>query len=188
MTIIRHKPYDRTTHDGDVVNWRTKAMILESEERLGYNLTVVQGSYNPGGVGASGGTHDGGGALDLTPADWQNKVRVLRRVGFAAWHRPELWINGVKEWGEHIHAIAIGDKQMSDSAARQVQQYHNHTDGLAGAAHDDFPYHPNNVLFDYAAWQKERILNTRLARLFRKRETINDNVAELRAELRKIRH
>lgn len=183
MTIIRHAPYSRTTHDGDVVNWRTHAMLLEAEERLGYNLTVVQGSYHEG-VGASAGTHDGGGAVDLTAADWAKKVRVLRRVGFAAWHRTAI----PGTWGEHVHAIAIGDKEMSDAAARQVQQYHNHTDGLAGAGPDDFPYHPNDVLFDYAAWQKEHILNTRLARLFRKRETINDNVTRLRAELRKIRH
>ena len=70
------------------VDWKTRAALEEAERRLGYPLTVVQGSYNTGGVPASGPTHDGGGVVDLQPFDWQRKVRVLRDIGFAAWHRP----------------------------------------------------------------------------------------------------
>ena len=48
-----HKAFDRTTY-GDVrpkpVDWKTRAALEAAERRLGYRLTVVQGSYNPGGV------------------------------------------------------------------------------------------------------------------------------------------
>lgn len=123
--------YDRTTYGGHTVNVRTAAMLDQMADYLGYSLTVFQGSYNSG-VGASAGTHDGGGAVDLAPYDYENKVKAAREVGFAAWHRPTL--PGV--WEEHIHMIAIGDAEMSDAARKQVQDYYAHLDGLASHAYD----------------------------------------------------
>ncbi|OGO12905.1 MAG: hypothetical protein A2Z66_03550 [Chloroflexi bacterium RBG_13_66_10] len=91
-------------------------------------LAITQGSYSPGET-ASFGTHDGGGALDLSVLDLATASRVLteeidpilralRRAGFAAW---------LREQGElypgspiHIHAIAIGDAELSPAAARQL--------------------------------------------------------------------
>ena len=145
-------PYQRTTHDGNTVNWRTKAMLLEMERRLGYELSVSQGSYNSG-VSASAGTHDGGGAVDLSAFDWKNKVHAGRAVGFAMWHRPA--IAGL--WPEHIHGIAIGDKEMSSGAAAQVVDYRNHRDGLASHARDD-TWHPDPIPnFDYAKWRENQM-------------------------------
>jgi hypothetical protein len=129
-----------TWHDGGkTVNKWTAAALEECERRLGYSLTVVQGSYNTS-VGASAGTHAGGGAVDLMPYDWENKVHVLRAVGFAAWHRPTL--PGV--WGEHIHAILIGDEDASSQAKAQITDYRNHRDGLASHAADN-TWHPDPI-------------------------------------------
>jgi hypothetical protein len=124
----------RVVFRGRTVNTRTKAMLERAEKRLGYELTIVQGSYNQG-VSASAGTHDGGGVVDLAPYDYKRKVLVLRQVGFAAWHRPAL--AGV--WPEHIHAVAIGDKELAWLAAQQVTQYKLRQNGLANHGPDNGP-------------------------------------------------
>lgn len=129
------KPYDRTTYDGNTVDWLTRAALTETASRLGYDLTVTQGSYNAGGVAASAGTHDGGGVVDLAPYDHARKVRELRRTGFAAWYRPE--IPGL--WPPHIHAVLIGNARLSASAKAQVAEYLAGYDGLAGDGRDTGP-------------------------------------------------
>lgn len=146
-------PYTRTTYGGHTVNWRTRAMLMVLGQRLygdPYSLFVAQGSYNPGGVGASGGTHDGGGAVDLSANDKFRKVKIGREIGFRIWYRSAL--PGV--WGEHCHAIAAGDQEMSAAAHDQIVQYANHTNGLADHGPDNFPFHPNTV-FNYQAWRKK---------------------------------
>lgn len=132
--------YTRVIYHGHTLNTRTKAMIQQAEDYLGYQLTILQGSYHSG-VSASAGTHDGGGAVDLAPADQANKVKVLRQVGFAAWHRTP--IPGV--WSEHIHCIAVGDKEMSSGARRQISDYYAHLDGLAGHRHDS-EWRPTHIV------------------------------------------
>ena len=129
------KPTDRTTHDGKPVDWLTHAALLDVEARLGYELTIVQGSFNAGGVAASAGTHDGGGAVDLSAWDHENKVREMRRAGFACWYRPT--IPGL--WNEHCHAILIGDRLLSAGAKMQVAEYLRGENGLANHAPDDGP-------------------------------------------------
>lgn len=128
-------PYDRTTHDGKTVDWLTHMALIEAQGHLGYELTVVQGSYNAGGVSASAGTHDGGGVVDLAAFDWAAKVVALRRVGFAAWYRPAR--PGV--WGAHVHAVLIGNRRLSPAAADQVNEYLAGYDGLAGDGLDPGP-------------------------------------------------
>jgi GH25 family lysozyme M1 (1,4-beta-N-acetylmuramidase) len=141
--VVLPGPFELTTFgDGTPkkVDWKTRAALEEAERRLGYPLTVVQGSYNAGGVSASAGTHDGGGVVDLLAWDWKRKVRVLRAIGFAAWYRPT--ISGL--WGEHIHAVLIDHGRLAASAARQVEAYRNGRDGLASNRTDTF-------------WRPERI-------------------------------
>lgn len=130
----------RTTVDGRTVNVRTAQMLKRAQARLGMDLTVIQGSYNAGGVSASAGTHDGGGAVDLSVRDYsyntiQRVVKALRDVGFAAWYRT----SSQGPWSPHVHAIAIGDDEMSSGARSQVDQYYNGTNGLAGRDRDDGP-------------------------------------------------
>lgn len=104
------------------------------EKALGHIVIPMQGSYSTS-VGASAGTHSGGGAIDLRPYDVTRVVRALRAVGFAAWYRPHNWDNagGV----EHIHAILIGCPDLSPAAAKQVIKYRQHLNGLANNAYDN---------------------------------------------------
>lgn len=124
---------------GRVVDRYTAAALLVAERRLGYELTITQGSYNDGGVAASGGTHDGGGVVDLAAYDYRKKVLVLRYLGFAAWYRPELWKNGKRVWPAHIHAVQIGNRRLSPEAQRQVAAYKAGRDGLAANGPDNGP-------------------------------------------------
>jgi len=126
----------RVIVDGHVLNQRTAAMLKRAEAILGEDLHVMQGSYNAGGVSASAGTHDGGGAVDVSPTNHPDRVvHALRQAGFAAWHRTP----SQGPWTEHIHAIAVGDPELSSGAAQQVTDYINGRDGLAGHGPDDGP-------------------------------------------------
>ena len=104
---------------------------------------ITQGSYSTG-VSASFGTHDGGGAVDLSvllPGTWTVAtddipviLHALRVAGFAAWLRDfdELYPGSPI----HIHAIAIGDRELSLAAQEQVTGqfgYFNGYDGLIPA-------------------------------------------------------
>lgn len=155
------RPYDRTTYDGKTVDWLTRAALEDTAKRLGYDLTVVQGSYNTGGVSASAGTHDGGGVIDLAPADWQRKVAEMRRTGFAAWHRPA--IAGL--WSEHIHCVLIGNRKLAPAAKAQVAEYLRGEDGLADHRPDDGP---RDFIHNRYHWRKGAKRISRAAALIEK--------------------
>jgi len=138
----------KTTVDGKVLNERTADMLALWEFNSLTNYYVVQGSYNAGGVAASGGTHDGGGALDIsvyglgdtTQKKWH--VKQGRLAGFMAYYRPTL--PGV--WNEHIHAGALGDPDASSGLQNQFAEYRNGGDALVGGAPDPDPkVHPIRV-------------------------------------------
>lgn len=132
--------FEKVTFRGRLMDRKTQAFLAAMEERLGYPLTVVQGSYNAGGVAASAGTHDGGGVVDLVSWDAKNKVRVARELGAFAWLRAEL--PGV--WGEHIH-LGIRDHGRLAPAAQAQQQAYDAApprDGLAGNRVDE-TWHPD---------------------------------------------
>ena len=106
-----------------------------------FRLLITQGSYNQGGVSASFGTHDGGGAVDISVIDTQNgwlvmrdevapMLRALRIAGFAAWLRDtdELYAGSIV----HIHAIAIGDEDSSEIAQQQVDSDFGYLSGFNG--------------------------------------------------------
>lgn len=129
--------YRHLSWRGVVANGRTIELVNQAEawaNRHGVKpgWPLFQGSYH-GGVGASAGTHDGGGALDFNTEGRSAReihvmVEALRRAGFAAWHRP--WSD------DHIHAIAIGDRDLSSEARAQVTEYFRGGDGLIGSAPD----------------------------------------------------
>jgi hypothetical protein len=131
-----------------VISQRSLAMLLDAQSLYdGPNdllLSLTQGSYNAG-VDASFGTHDEGGALDLSVynqgpeagllSDEQIQVLTLalRRVGFAAWYRQvgDLYAGSPP----HIHAVAIGDPELSEAAQEQltgVNGYFRGRNGLPG--------------------------------------------------------
>jgi len=174
-------PFGHIPWRGVTTSRRTRAMVLTAEKTLGETLPVYQGGWNPGGVGASAGTHDRD-AIDLGPGrDPARTTRVLRKVGFAAWHRhPPLF-------GEHIHAIPDMSKPnrdlyLSPAAAAQVAEYWWGGDGLTGTLPDELPWRPDpRPLFNYGKWEKERRLTARDNVLTRR-------ITDLRARRRAVRH
>jgi hypothetical protein len=130
------KPMARKTFRGKTFDARTAAMLAEVARRTKAYVQPTQGSYSSS-VGASAGTHSGGGAVDLhcasLPEDQALEiVRVMRQVGFAAWMRKPAEGN----WPEHIHGIAIGCPDLSASAKRQVTAYKAGLSGLASGKKD----------------------------------------------------
>lgn len=136
----------RVTVDGKTLNQRTADMLALWQFNALRDFYVVQGSYNAGGVTASAGTHDGGGALDISVygMDLAEKKRVVREgrlAGFMAYYRPTL--PGV--WNEHIHAGALGDPEASDGLKTQFKEYYAGEDALADHAPDPDPRVPIKV-------------------------------------------
>jgi hypothetical protein len=133
-----------------LLNRRTKVMLDIANQKLGFDLVVIQGSYMlPSQVAdQSEHTHDGGGVIDLRTRDippnigTQRAVRALREVGFAAFHRRHPPFTE-----DHIHAVAIGDVQMDPSAKDQVDQYFAGLNGLGGD--DTDPQVRPIPIFDY---------------------------------------
>lgn len=142
----------RTFYHGHLLNQRTVDMLKRAEKRLGRNLVVLQGSYHSG-VSASAGTHDGGGAVDVSPtSNPREVVKQLRASGFAAWHR----LPSQGPWVEHIHAIAIKDAELSSGARFQVSEYYAGRNGLANRGPDPGPkVHPIRTW--YIALSKVRL-------------------------------
>lgn len=94
-------------------------------------VVITQGSYNTS-VGASAGTHSGGGAVDIrlkdrTTAERKEIETKSRKVGFAGWIRTPEEGN----WPWHCHMIAIGCPDLSAGAANQVTDYEEGRNGLA---------------------------------------------------------
>jgi peptidoglycan hydrolase-like protein with peptidoglycan-binding domain len=125
---------------GIIINTRTQGMLDAAETILGRDLTLDQGSYNPGGDPSSAGTHDGGGVVDInvdgmSTATKTAVVKALRQVGFAAWARNP----SQGDWPYHIHAAAISDTDLSSQAQHQTGDYYLGKNGLANRAADDGP-------------------------------------------------
>jgi hypothetical protein len=136
--------YTRVEVNGSTLNQRTLSMLVQAQEIYGGKLeltgaAITQGSYS-NAVSASFGTHSGGGAVDLSVMErgtykvlWDDidpLLRALRVAGFAAW---------LREYGElyadspiHIHAIAIGDKELSPAAQDQLTGVAGYFRGLSG--------------------------------------------------------
>lgn len=148
--------YEKVTVQGVTLDKLTYAafQVAQAHSKKDNDWTIFQGSYHPG-VGPSGGTHDGGGAIDISPFNWKKRVRALRLAGFAAWHRPA--IPGL--WGEHIHCVLIGNKMASQAAKDQIPDYVNYKDGLAGHGPDrtwhPFPSGGQPPAFQYDLWKTE---------------------------------
>ncbi|MEO8607841.1 MAG: SH3 domain-containing protein [Chloroflexota bacterium] len=144
--------YKRVLVNGEQLNDRTLAMLDYAQELysadsgvIHFRTSIMQGSYNPGGVAASFGTHDGGGAVDISVRDPQNHqiltaaiapmLRALRFAGFAAWLRDTDVL--YKGSPIHIHAIAIGDAELSDAARAQIDGTFGYLRGYDGLPRDD---------------------------------------------------
>lgn len=134
-------PYERVSWRTKTVDARTRYLLTLVEKKLGFALYCYQGSYNTG-VQQSGGTHDGGGAIDLSIRPLNSStnraediVRVLRQHGFAAWWR-KPWQG---DWSDHIHAVECGNRMLASNARWQVDEYRAGRSGLASRGADDGP-------------------------------------------------
>ena len=136
--------YTRIEVNGWTVNARTLVMLSRAQERYGGEIeltghAITQGSYHDNGA-ASFGTHLGGGAVDISVLrketytvlwdDIDPLLHALRAAGFAAW---------LREYGElypdspiHIHAIAIGDRELSLPAQEQLTGPAGYFRGFSG--------------------------------------------------------
>jgi len=135
-------PYERVVvgrySDGRamVVNRRTKEMLEVVEHYSGLDMVITQGSYNTA-VSQSGGTHDGGGVVDLRVTAWTETQRNralswLRSTGFISWYRtPDQG-----DWPYHIHIVAKGDAELSPAAKNQVTAAAAGRNGLKSNLYD----------------------------------------------------
>jgi hypothetical protein len=162
LDFCQSPPEDYSIVDFDFaqLNQRTVAMldlataIYQARGGLlsfDFRDALVQGSYNPGEVAASFGTHDGGGAVDLSvrergsfailEAEIPLLLRALRIAGFAAWLRDsdELYAGSPI----HIHAIAIGDRELSPAARDQIDGPFGYLRGYNGLPQEDGPPLPD---------------------------------------------
>jgi len=115
------------------------AQVLYGGEQEITGYAITQGSYTSN-ESASFGTHAGGGAVDLSILkrgtytvlwdDVDPLLHALRTAGFAAW---------LREYGElydgspiHIHAIAIGDAELSPAAQEQLTGKAGYFRGYSG--------------------------------------------------------
>jgi hypothetical protein len=139
--------YTQLWVNGGLFNVRTVAMLDHAQElytamggTVDLRLAITQGGYNAGGVAASFGTHDGGGAVDLSVrshVDWsvledqiEPMIAALRVAGFAAWLRDtgDLYPDSPI----HIHAVAIGDAELSGMARSQIDGTFGYLRGYDG--------------------------------------------------------
>jgi peptidoglycan hydrolase-like protein with peptidoglycan-binding domain len=138
----------RRSYSGVTVNERTLAMVKEADRHLSWSIDLTKGSY-VGCDSDSSCTHAYGGAVDIS-VNWEGSsykltkkeqtrawqmVRMLRKVGFAAWLRTPSQAN----WPYHIHAIAVGDTDMHRQAANQVADYYRGRNGLSRHEKDNTP-------------------------------------------------
>lgn len=158
--------YTIITINGHKLNQRTYEMLTYADTLYGGAIeitdsAITQGSYT-NAVAESFHTHAGGGAVDLSvmaPAtydilldDVAPLIQALRQAGFAAWYRD---FNDVYDGSPaHIHAIAIGDRELSLAAREQLagpNGYFWGYDGLPGDSPQRDP-HGGPVV---CAWMKE---------------------------------
>lgn len=155
--------FQKVVFRGRTVDKKTRAFLLQMEARLGYQLTIVQGSYNHG-VSASAGTHDRGGVVDLAPYDFHRKVKVAADLGAFVWHRP--YLAGV--WGEHIHLGIRDHGNLAPAAQRQQADWDARPprNGLAShAVMGKNEYHPGKkITFKYPAKPVDPVTPTRVTK------------------------
>jgi hypothetical protein len=138
----------RQTRGGQTLDSRVWALIEDAAHAVGVGYVVVQGSWSSS-VGASAGTHAGGGAFDLRSRDYTRAqalamVAELRKRNVCAWWRTPEFGWPATAGGPHIHGIVRDEPGLSPAAARQVADYDRGLNGLASHGRDPFPRPPQH--------------------------------------------
>ena len=151
-------PFEYISWRGAIVDRKTVELLKILERRLGYAVDVIKGHSVASSGSVSATTHNKGGVCDLKPADHENKVRELRKLGCAAWFReaiPDLW-------DEHIHFVVIKHGNLDPAAGRQVESFLRGRDGLKGDNVDPNKFHPAFSPFSYDAAIKDAKLRAQI--------------------------
>lgn len=124
--------YTRVQIGNITINARTYAMLQQAALLYGGEIDVagkaiIQGSYSNNSLDSLG-VHLGGGAVDISITrpnssyvfytEIEPLIRALRTAGFAAWLREDDRKEPAA--GLYIHAIAIGDHDLSPAAQEQL--------------------------------------------------------------------
>lgn len=141
--------YEIIIVNGYQLNQRTYEMLAYADSLYDgpidiTDTAITQGSYTTA-VPESFHTHAGGGAVDLSviePGTFEvlyeeiePLISALRLAGFAAWFRD---FNDLYEGSPvHIHAIAIGDRDLSLAAREQLAGPHGYFWGYDGLPVED---------------------------------------------------
>jgi murein DD-endopeptidase MepM/ murein hydrolase activator NlpD len=140
--------YSQVTVNGETINRRTELMLETAIALYGGSgdlKRIAQGSYTDA-LAASFGTHAGGGVVDISirnPANPAERlfgeveamVSALRLAGFAAWYRQADLL--YPDMAPHIHAVAIGDQELSSAAEEQLTGPHGYFRGYDGLPGDE---------------------------------------------------
>ena len=140
--------YTRVHINHYTINTRTYVMLQQAAQLYGGEIDVaggaiIQGSYSTNRLDSLD-THLGGGVVDISVTrphsdyvlytEIEPLIRALRTVGFAAWLRDDDDMGTGS--GIHIHAVAIGDIDLSPAAQEQLTGpagYLRGNDGLPAA-------------------------------------------------------
>lgn len=147
--------YTLTHANGYLINQRTLEMLKYAQILYGGTINlagdaITQGSFTDS-VSASFGTHLGGGTVDLSvmyPGTYTVAyeeiplmIKALRTAGFAAWLRD---FNELSPGSPiHIHAVAIGDRQLSPAAFDQLYGKFGYFNGFNGIPQSNGPPSPD---------------------------------------------
>ena len=117
--------WGRVSFQGVTLDRGQMRALIAAGAQYGGGFHISQGSYSTS-VKASGSTHAGGGAADITSPVNTRFLRALLDNGQAAWIRSP----SQGDWPWHIHTLHIGDPNLSPSAQAQVADFLNGGDGL----------------------------------------------------------
>ena len=135
--IVKDRPVP-VYFGGAFTDATTVDLLRELQRVTGLSILLTQGSYSTT-VSASGGTHDGGGVVDINVSGWNyttiwNVLKAGRSMGGVAWYRTPS-----QGFAYHIHMLRADCTDLSPAARAQNVQYLNGQNGLANHGTDDGP-------------------------------------------------
>lgn len=183
--VNKPDPDEIITYHGWKMTRYTAAAIKQLEEILGFELTLLQGPFNPGGVSGSAGTHDLDGVIDLSPFRARKKCTVSRMNSWASWIRPLNWDGA--GGGKHVHQVLDHATVASLAAQQRDVAYPAKRDGLAGNNVDNFVPHPQLKRFDYNEWWHDELLDAQIKGVTARINKLVDKLSAARARRRQLK-
>ena len=174
-----------------------RRLLEEATRAVGVPFRLFQGSYSTA-VGASAGTHAGGGAFDLDIRSMSEEqrldlIRELRLRDCAAWIRTPAY--GYHAPPEHIHGICWTEPHLSPAAVQQVRDYKAGLNGLANRGPDPHPRPSKGD--DVTEHDIQQIVDRTAAEVIRRlawpykageeKQTLQEHITRIRRQLDRLR-